>query len=77
VTRPHREGARTRAWAGSRGHGARPRQAGWENGGGPFLFSSFSYFLLFLFRFIHKKELQIKWINNKTICQTENRCIPI
>jgi hypothetical protein len=35
---------------------------------GFFLFSSLDYFLLFLFIFIHKKELQIKWIHTKTIC---------
>jgi hypothetical protein len=33
---------------------------GQRRGAGPFLFYSFDYFLLFLFVFIHKKELEIK-----------------
>jgi hypothetical protein len=39
-------------------------EVGWRGEGRPF--SCFSYFyslLLFLFRFIHKKEVQIKWIH--------------
>jgi hypothetical protein len=33
----------------------------------PILFSSFYSFLLFLFIFVHKKELQIKWIHTRTM----------
>jgi hypothetical protein len=51
-------------WAG---HAARWAGGEQSRGAGPFLFSSFDYFLLFLFVFIHKKELQIKWIHTQTI----------
>jgi hypothetical protein len=65
-------GGKGTAWAtrarGS-GPGTRPDGLAGEQsrGAGPFLFSSFDYFLLFLFVFIHKKELQIKWIHTQTI----------
>jgi hypothetical protein len=49
-----------REWAG---HTARWADGGQRRGARPFLCSSFDYFLLFLFVFIHKKELQIKWVH--------------
>jgi hypothetical protein len=73
-------GAR-KGWDGpgkrARGDGAGPcAQAGQGEGLGwlrklgkqcPILFSSFYSFFLFLFIFMHKKELQIKWIHTRTM----------
>jgi hypothetical protein len=64
-------GGKGTAWAArarGSGPGTRPDGLGGQRrGAGPFLFSSFDYFLLFLFVFIHKKELQFKWIHTQTI----------